>query len=153
MIYIGVDVGVISGAYAAVNHNGEFVACGDITSIDGRIDARDFYSQLKSCISSFDTGIIAVEDVHSMPKQGIASTSKFMRAAGAIEATAALTRYPLVLVSPQKWKKHHDLIGKDKNASLDMARELFPDAELRLKKHHNRAEALMIALWLKESYE
>ena len=153
MIYIGVDVGVISGAYAAVNHNGEFVACGDITSIDGRIDARDFYNQLKSCVSSFDAGMIAVEDVHSMPKQGISSTSKFMRAAGAIEATAALTRHPLVLVSPQRWKKHHNLIGKDKEASLEMARQLFPDAELRLKKHHNRAEALMIALWLKESYE
>lgn len=152
-IYVGIDPGAISGAWAAIDQNANFVGCGDIDSDDGRVVAISLYRAIMEAIPAHDCGMIAVEMVGVRSNQGMSSSAKFMRAAGAIEATAALTRYPLVLVSPQKWKKHHDLIGKDKNASLEMARKLFPDAELRLKKHHNRAEALMIALWLKELYE
>jgi crossover junction endodeoxyribonuclease RuvC len=152
MIYIGVDPGAISGAYAAIDHNGEFIACGDIPSVDGRVNATSLRYLLKSCVSTFETAMIAVESVHSMPKQGIASTSKFMRAAGAIEAVAELTGYPFVLVTPQTWKKHHGLIGTEKVASLDLARSMFPDAPLTRQKDHGRADALLMAVWLKNKY-
>lgn len=153
MIYIGIDPGAVSGAYAAINHNGEFIGCGDIPSIDGRINASQLRYALKSCVSSFDTAMIAVESVHSMPKQGIASTAKFMRAVGAIEATAELTHYPFVLVTPQAWKKHHGLIGTEKAASLELARSMFPEAPLTRQKDHGRADALLMAVWLKDTYE
>ena len=153
MIWIGIDPGAISGAYAAINHNGDFIGCGDIPSIDGRVNASQLRYVLKSCVSSFDTAMIAVESVHSMPKQGIASTAKFMRAVGAIEATAELTHYPFVLVTPQAWKKHHGLIGTEKVASLELARSMFPDAPLTRQKDHGRADALLMAVWLKDKYE
>lgn len=153
MIYIGIDPGAISGAYAAINHNGDFIGCGDIPSVDGRIVARELRYCLKSCVSSFDSGMIAVESVHSMPKQGIASTAKFMRAVGAIEATAELTHLPFVLVTPQAWKKHHGLIGTEKTASLELARSMFPEAPLTRQKDHGRADALLMAVWLKDTYE
>ena len=152
MIYIGIDPGAISGAYAAIDHNGEFVTCGDVPSIDGRVDARQLKYFLKTCVSTFDSAMIAVESVHSMPKQGIASTAKFMRAAGAIEATAQLMNYPFMLVTPQAWKKHHGLIGTEKEASLELARQMFPQAPLSRKKDTGRADALLIATWLKENY-
>ena len=50
-------------------------------------------------------------------------------------------------VAPARWKKAYRL-GKDKNASLDLARSRFPQAPLTLKKHHNRAESLLLASWL-----
>jgi crossover junction endodeoxyribonuclease RuvC len=153
MIYIGIDPGAISGAYAAINHNGDFIGCGDIPSVDGRVNASQLRYVLKSCVSSFDTAMIAVESVHSMPKQGIASTAKFMRAVGAIEATAELTHYPFVLVTPQAWKKHHGLIGTEKVASLELARSMFPEAPLTRQKDHGRADALLMAIWLKDKYE
>lgn len=153
MIYIGIDPGAVSGAYAAINHNGDFIGCGDIPSIEGRVNASQLRYALKSCVSSFDTAMIAVESVHSMPKQGIASTAKFMRAVGAIEATAELTHYPFVLVTPQAWKKHHGLIGTEKVASLELARSMFPEAPLTRQKDHGRADALLMAIWLKDTYE
>ena len=153
MIWIGIDPGAISGAYAAINHNGDFIGCGDIPSVDGRVNASQLRYVLKSCVSSFDTAMIAVESVHSMPKQGIASTAKFMRAVGAIEATAELTHYPFVLVTPQARKKHHGLIGTEKVASLELARSMFPEAPLTRQKDHGRADALLMAVWLKDKYE
>jgi crossover junction endodeoxyribonuclease RuvC len=151
MIYIGVDPGAISGAYAAIDHNGEFIGCGDIPSVDGRVNASQLRYLLKSCVSSFDTAMVVVESVHSMPKQGIASTAKFMRAVGAIEATAELTHFPLTLVTPQAWKKHHGLIGTEKVASLELARSMFPEASLKRQKDHGRADALLMAVWLKDN--
>jgi hypothetical protein len=51
-------------------------------------------------------------------------------------------------VTPQKWKGHFGLT-KDKNEALDMARMYWPEAKLKLKKDINRAEALLIAQWLR----
>jgi crossover junction endodeoxyribonuclease RuvC len=153
MIWIGIDPGAISGAYAAINHDGELIGCGDIPSVNGRVNASQLRYLIKSCVSTFDTAMIAVESVHSMPKQGIASTAKFMRAVGAIEATAELTHYPFVLVTPQAWKKFHGLIGSEKSASLELARSMFPEASLKRQKDHGRADALLMAVWLKENNE
>ena len=47
-------------------------------------------------------------------------------------------------VRPQVWKKALG-VTSDKNTSLALARELFPEAVLDLKKHHGKAEALLIA--------
>ena len=153
MIYIGIDPGAISGAYAAIDHNGEFIACGDIPSVDGRVNATNLRYLLKSCVSTFDSAMIAVESVHSMHKQGIASTATVIRAVGAIEAKAELTHYPLVLVTPQKWKTDHGLIGMEKVASLELARSMFPEASLKRIKDTGRADALLMALWLKDNHE
>lgn len=146
-IFIGLDPGSSSGAYGVINHNGGYITCGDIPSVDGRVDTLSLYISIKTQFDSY----IAVENVHTMPGQGISSSGKFMRAAGAIEATAILTGSKVTLVSPQAWKKHHGLIGTEKRASLELARKLWPDAPLNLVKHHGRADALLMALWLKST--
>ncbi len=58
-------------------------------------------------------------------------------------------RVSYVRAAPQAWKRQMKLMGKDKEASRLMALELFPDADIRLKKHSDRAEALLIAEWHK----
>jgi crossover junction endodeoxyribonuclease RuvC len=53
-----------------------------------------------------------------------------------------------MLVRPRAWKKDMGLTA-DKDESLSMARELWPDAPLARKKDNGRAEALLIAEWLR----
>lgn len=81
-------------------------------------------------------------------KQGLGSTSKFVRAAGYCEAAVLCSGIPLTLIVPQRWKKHYDLpTGATKEDSRLKAIELFPELgpHLRLKKSHNLAEAALLA--------
>jgi crossover junction endodeoxyribonuclease RuvC len=144
-IFVGLDPGSSSGAWAAIDHNGLYIGCGDLPTVDGRIDAVELMRLVWHDIPTH----MAVEDVHTMPGQGIASSGKFMRAAGSIEAVAALAGDRVVLVRPQVWKKYHGLIGTEKVASLELARSLWPEAPLKLKKDHNKADALLMAMWLR----
>eukprot|EP00798_Chlamydomonas_sp_ICE-L_P015945 gene15945-22079_t len=52
-------------------------------------------------------------------------------------------------VPPRHWKADWDLVGKDKEESRLLAINVFPHFKdmLKLKKHHGRAEALLIAAW------
>jgi len=90
----------------------------------------------------------AIERAGSMPKQGVASTFKYGRAAGSLEATIALCGIPTTVVEPSSWKRAHRLYGGEKEASRQRALQLFPTAHALLarKKDHGRAEAALIAL-------
>ena len=101
-------------------------------------------------ISSIDVGII--EHVHSMPKQGVASSFQFGRMFGAAETVIYLidkVRY----VSPRVWKRALNL-SSDKYASIDLATRIFGrNAAQRwfsLKKNEGTAEAALIAYWCYE---
>ena len=70
-----------------------------------------------------------------------------MRSVGAIEAALDITGWEVDRVRPQAWKRCYGL-GAEKYASLLKAKALYPslaDTDLRLAKHHNRAEALLLA--------
>ena len=85
-----------------------------------------------------------------MPKQGIGSTSVFMRCTGYVEATVLCCDVPMSLITPQRWKKFHNIpTGSDKEASRLLALDLLPELaeQFKLKKHHGRAESALIALY------
>jgi len=150
-LYIGIDPGLVSGAWAAIDHNGAFVACGDIYNNGERILPRMLKIALQEVIrNNCNDAEFVIESVFVRPGQGMSSTGKFMRACGAIETVVDLLLYPYELVTPQKWKKHHGLIGTEKKASLALARTKWPTAPLKLVKHHGRADALLMAEWLKD---
>ena len=92
-------------------------------------------------------GDVYIEKVHSMPSQGVSSTFKFGYSYGAVCGQVTSTFGRFIDVTPQKWKKHFNLIGEDKDASRLLALELFPKAanKLKRKKDHGRADALLIA--------
>jgi hypothetical protein len=52
-------------------------------------------------------------------------------------------------VRPSVWKRAMKLVGKGKDTSRHKAMKLFPGADLRLKKHHDRAEALLMGEYLR----
>jgi len=88
-----------------------------------------------------------IEAVNSMPNQGVASSFKFGRVSMAPEAIAHAYRYRVDMISPHVWKRKAKLIKKPKDASLALAKSMFPEHEhlFRLKKHEGRAEAALIA--------
>jgi len=147
-IYIGCDPGSVSGAIGALDDQGNYLEAFDIEHRDKHILALVFKSRLLSIIDPKEGAEICMEQVHSMPNQGVSSTFAFGRAVGVISAVCELTRYPVHLVTPQRWKKHFHL-SADKNESLDMARYYWPEAKLNLKRHGNKAEALLIAEYLR----
>lgn len=57
----------------------------------------------------------------SMPRQGVASTFKFGRATGAIEATVAFCGVPMSVVEASVWKRRFGLYGTEKEASRLLA--------------------------------
>lgn len=85
-----------------------------------------------------------VEQAHSMPKQGVASSFKFGSYYGAALGAVAASFVPSKLVQSRWWKRQYGLTA-DKETSLELARQLFPDAPLKRKKDADRAEALLLA--------
>jgi crossover junction endodeoxyribonuclease RuvC len=90
-----------------------------------------------------------IERGASMPRQGVASTYKFGRSVGALEAIIALCNVSLEIIEPSMWKRALRLKGKDKEGSRQRALEMFPHAQhlLARKKDHQRAEAMLIAVY------
>ena len=150
MVFIGIDPGAVSGALGAIDHHGNYLEAFNIEHQDKHILALVFKSRILGLVDPKEGAEICMEQVHSMPNQGVSSTFSFGRAVGVISAVCELTRYPVHLVTPQKWKKHFHLTA-DKNESLDMARYLWPEAKLKLKKDINKAEALLIAEYLRHT--
>ena len=94
--------------------------------------------------------VAIIEDVHATPKAMGGVSSSFSLGLGKGYWVMALTALsiPYDLVTPQRWKRAMmDGMGKDKDASRVRALQLFPDLadQLGLKKHHGRADALLIA--------
>ena len=152
MIYIGIDAGSVSGALGAIDHDSNYVESFMIENKDKHILALVFKSRILSIVDPREGAEICMEQVHSMPHQGVSSTFSFGRAVGVISAVCELTNYPFHLVTPQRWKKHFGLTA-DKNEALDKARELFPKARstLKLKKDIHKAEALLIAEYWRQA--
>jgi crossover junction endodeoxyribonuclease RuvC len=151
---LGIDPG-IAGAVAVIEivdgidgTAPKFVDVIDIpvlgTAAKTRVDAIG----LRNWVETHHPDFAGVERAGSMPRQGVASAFKYGRAAGVIEAVVACCGIPMVLVEPSKWKRAFHL-NADKEASRQLAIQLFPHAhdQLALKKHHQRAEAMLIALF------
>jgi crossover junction endodeoxyribonuclease RuvC len=149
---LGVDVG-INGAGAIVEANGaampSVVSVIDLPTIGSdskrRIDARAVYDW----VQTHQPQHAFIEHASARPGQGVSGIFRFARAVGSIEAAVALAGIPVTIVAPAKWKAHFGLIGDDKENDRLKALQLFPSAHelLSLKKYHQRADAILLALY------
>ncbi len=89
-----------------------------------------------------------IERVTAMPGQGVTSMFGFGRTLGVIEGVLAAHTIPVEWVTPQKWKKFHGLIKKDKDAARTLVIEKYPDKTDRFKRKKDigRADAVLIGL-------
>jgi Holliday junction resolvasome RuvABC endonuclease subunit len=147
MIFVGIDPG-FSGAWGMVDHNGGYISCGDMLHSDKHIETRMVWAEMSQARDRQDCMVI-VEAVHSMPGQGVSSTFKFGTAFGGALALAERFNCPWFMVTPQVWKKSYGL-NSEKEKSLEIAREMWPNAPLTRKKDNGRAEALLMANYLRK---
>lgn len=148
--FIGIDPGN-TGAACSISSNGEikFLDCPTI-KIGGKVRPNPtlMASGLKEMIT-FNTHLI-IESVHAMPGQGVTSMFTFGMGFGIWLGIIAALGVPMELATPQAWKKAYGLIS-DKEAARAKALQLFPcqSGSLKSKKHHGRAEALLLAEYLR----
>lgn len=122
----------------------------DVPRLPEPDDSRPDPCVLRDWIRRFLPERCYFESVGPMPKQGISSTSKFMRATGYLEATVRCCDVPMTMVTPQKWKGYFECpTGADKEHSRVLALQLSPELApiLARKKDHGRAEAALIAMY------
>ncbi len=113
-------------------------------------------------IDKYKPRLCIIENVQPMPSipgkdglrrgMGAASSFRFGFAVGQIRAVAVCYGMEVRLVHPASWKRWAGLKGPDKEQSRMKALELMPSAApwLGLKKHHGRAEAVLLALFENE---
>lgn len=160
MIYIGIDPG-LNGAVAVINEEviDNLVEVFDTPTMEVQSSGKTRNKYNTAAMAkllkpySFDAYpegkvLVVLESVHSMPKQGVASSFTFGEGLGMWKGIIAAFGLPLELPSPQRWKKEMMADqGKDKSASRYKAIQLFPQlaAQLSRVKDDGRAEALLMA--------
>ena len=158
MIYIGIDPG-LSGAVAVIQDTEAYFGEHRIdvydtptALVEGEKTKRKYLvpamCRLLVQYAKRNDVLAVLEHVHSMPKQGVASSFCFGEGKGMWEGILAAFEIPTELVSPQRWKKAIMADqGKEKSAARFKAMALFPSLadHLKLVKHDGRAEALLMA--------
>jgi crossover junction endodeoxyribonuclease RuvC len=151
MYVLGVDPG-LSGALAVIDHAGALVALADTPTLTLRV-ARgtrhdyDVPGMVALLASYVDAGLhVFIEASQAMPGQGTRSMFTIGYGYGLWLGILAALQVPYTPVRPVVWKKAFSL-GKDKEAARLRAQQLFPAADLRRKRNHGRAEALLLAHW------
>ena len=162
--YIGIDPGS-HGYIVVLNENGEYL---NSLAIEDSTE-QEVVNFLKRANLECTC---AMEDVHSMPGQGVATTFAFGRNVGFLQGILVALQIPYTLVTPRKWQKEmwiakdmvftvrKDKHGEDKRqvapkpTSINAATRLFPTTDLRKSDrarnpHDGKCDALLIALYAK----
>ena len=108
-------------------------------------DLPEMYKMFREAVALYPEVTAIIEEVGPMPGQGVTSMYSMGYGSGLWHMLLVCLDIPFRRVRPQEWKKEFGLKGKDKGASILRAKELFPKADIRLKKHDGRAEALLLA--------
>lgn len=154
MITIGIDPG-LSGAIGILK-DGVYVTVLDMPTVakgtgavKNEVDPAGLIALLREHTPAVEPVAVALERVNAMPGQGSSSIFSLGDSFGCARSAVAACRYELNYVTPAKWKNHFKL-ASDKEQARALAVRLFPEAPLNLKKHADRAEALLMARWLYE---
>ena len=142
MTFIGIDPGK-SGAMATITEEND----GSVSSTSAVLFSESAYRDALDAVGG--NAFAVVENVHSMPKQGVSSSFAFGQNFGWIIGLLYARAIPTELVNPQKWKRMFSCTA-DKNTSIIVAERLFPRQSLyateRCRKPHDGiAEALLMA--------
>lgn len=148
---IGLDPGV-SGAVGVLTEGGHFVQVFDMPTVLANkssnrhmVSPIELANLIRAQLVNAPANVVAItENVNAMPEQGVASVFAFGKSYGILLGVVAALGISLHTVSPAKWKGFYSL-GREKDQSRELAQRMWPAAPLGLKKHHGRAEALMLA--------
>lgn len=96
--------------------------------------------------------IAAVEQQHGMPHDSKHVVFEVGRGQGLWQMALATFGITTYLVRPAQWKAAYVPKGADKQQSVAVCRQLYPQLALPQKKDEALAEAVLIADWLKNNY-
>lgn len=149
---IGIDPG-ITGAICVLA-DGEIADVMDMPTLDvrgrDRVCARVFENIIASCYFAYPGA-----DVHVVTEIPFARPGESSMAAqrtglnyGILLGVIQAKQTAYTEITPQRWKKHFNLIGRDKNESRVLCLRQWGEQVgmyLDKKKHHGRADAILIA--------
>lgn len=110
-------------------------------------DVHELASILRR-IGPADSLHVMIERQQSMPGQGVATSFQIGLGYGVLLGVLGAMGIPFSTVRPTNWKKVMLAdMPPGKESSRAKAKQMFPQAaeDLQLVKHHNRAEALLLA--------
>ena len=151
---LGIDPGA-SGALALLDPDTHEVAeVWDMPTHTIKVAGRDRKTldthQLAAIVRDVrgQVGYAVLEEVSSMPKQGVASTFAFGRASMAPEMALAALQIPYQLVRPNVWKRIMKVSG-DKDEARRRASQIMPGSARHWprKQDDGRAEAALLAAY------
>ena len=142
MIYIGIDPGK-KGALAYMMENKAGAYTTNVVPMDLALPT------LRMIAKTGKPTRCCLEKVHAMPKQGVSSTFSFGAGYGWLKGAMDALGISYQEIPPEKWKKEFSL-NSDKQTSIAVCRQLFPEADLRLTERSRTdsdgmAEALLMA--------
>jgi crossover junction endodeoxyribonuclease RuvC len=152
MKYLGVDPG-IHGGLAILEINGDaapqMLAAIDVPTIGVKAKEVVNVIALQEWLLQHKPAQAFVERAQSRPGQGSSSGFKYGKATGSLETTIALCGIPIEIIEASAWKRFFHLHAGDKEGARQLALQRFPSAHALLarRKDHNRAEAMLIALF------
>jgi crossover junction endodeoxyribonuclease RuvC len=157
-VIVGIDPGIAPTVCVLIDDPGKPLAVefsdGEdtsyLTTINGKDVRRPSAPMLRCILRDAFASLVAIEDVHSMPAQGVTSTFAFGYASGMVEGVASAMGLRVLRVAPQVWKKAYRLAPRaDKSMSRHIASNLAPHLAEHFRRvmDHNRAEAFLIAYW------
>lgn len=152
MLILGVDPGINGAAGIVEVPTAPLIPARLVDVIDlptsgegtkRRIAVRDFTKWL----GSYAIARAYIERAQSMPQQGVASTFRYGRAVGQLEASVIMFCDDVRECETRAWKTHFGL-DSDKEKSRALVRGLFPNSnQFERIKDHQRAEAVLIACY------
>ena len=151
MITIGIDIGFTGAISYFIDEEPFEVFDMPVLKVGSKRELDDL--KLKEILFGIqeEKCMAYVEKQQSMPGDGIASTARFMTGYGQVLGVLTGLGIPKTLVHPRSWKsKMMKDMGKEKEASILRCKQLYPEFAqkyLTLKKHHGRADAILIAAY------
>lgn len=155
--YVGVDPGQSGGL--VIIHDGSYgISSTPMTHAEAMpmpATERDIWDWFEGLDPQQTVAVI--EKVHSMPKQGVASTFKFGMGYGGLRMALIAAGIPFEDVTPRVWQKALSILSRKvtetktqfKNRLKAKAQQLFPSIKVTLKT----ADALLIAEYCKRKHE
>ena len=150
--FIGVDPGV-EGAVVVLGRQSELIAVHDMpvvkTGNRREILVRDLSRILQKYFDEYgpEKVFVTLEKHTPRPRQGVASQCKLARICGILEGIVSASGVSYQIAHPRTWARvMRDVEGDDVKArSIIAASRRWVDLDLSKKKHHNRADAALIA--------
>lgn len=147
MTVIGIDPGLGGGLVVMVD--GRIAKALKMPIVKGDGGSWVDFGEVASIIRYERPDLVAIEKVHSMPGQGVASVFTFGLGFGGLIGVCAGVSVAYNLVRPQEWQKKV-FVGMDKSLGkgrgILYCKQRYPECEPS-HKHDGIADAACIAEW------